>query len=374
MSRSGKHEASEDGTAMPCWKPSATGKDFTSGGLTYTSRMLTLGDEDDLLQDIEEGIQIAMEREGYPSESIDPIKVNKLAHFVIQDLEVPVTYGWYKYGPAPVFETDKARIGPVPESEISASEESRIPDPGDEFYSPEEYAYYFTRDCTHFDRILQTPTKDYLIEFYEDHAPAPYGNLYEQSIQVQKILDKIKDKTGWHSEAEDYSKSLNRELTKLHRELLDIATLNEVTDTYSNYSKLLRRIIAEASSKDSLTASQNRFIRRVIDFFYSGVWRYAALLISKNTVHLSPGENHAKLLNAIERDLQNIRGSVTEEIESMRRQGEERGLYTEYSEGSYDHDSTRKPEDGSSSKMEPWTRASASLIRAKIARSSDQVE
>lgn len=336
--------------------------------------MLTLGDEADLLQDIEEGIQIAMEREGYPSESVDPIKVNKLAHFAIQDLGVPVTYGWYKYGPAPVFETDKARLGPTPESEINASGESRIPDPGDAFYSPEEYSYYFTRDCTHFDRILQTPTKEYLIEFYESHAPAPYGTLYEQSIQVQKVLDGIKDGNGWHSEAEDYSKSLNRELTELHRELLDIDSLNEVSDTYSNYSKLLRRIIAEASSKDNLTASQNRFIRKVVNFFYSGVWKYATLLISKNTVHLSPGENDAKLLNAIERDLQNIRGSVTEEIESLRKQGIERGLYTEYSKDSCDYESTREPGDGSSSKVEPWTRASADVIRAKIARSPDQAE
>jgi len=95
--------------------------------------MLTLGDEDDLLKDIEEGIQIAMEREGYPSDAVDPIKVNKLAHFAVQDLGVPLTYGWYKYGPAPVFDTSSARLGPASESEIKASDEPRLPDPGNDF-------------------------------------------------------------------------------------------------------------------------------------------------------------------------------------------------------------------------------------------------
>lgn len=335
--------------------------------------MLTLGDEDDILKDIEEGIQIAMDWEGYSSDSIDPIKVNKLAHFAIQNLGVPVTYGWYKYGPAPVFDTSTARIEPTPESEIKASEEPRLPDPSEEFYSPEEYAYYFTRDCTFFDRILQTPTKEYLIEFYEDHAPSPYGNLYKQSVQVQVILDKIKDDDEWHTEADDYSKSLSRELTDLHRELLKVDGLSEVFDTYSEYSKLLKRVISEASDKNDLTPVQERFIRKVVDLFYSDVWKYAALLISKSTVHLSPGENDDKLLNAIDGDLQTLRGDIDDEINSLRGQAVARDLYTEYTRDDSDEDSTRESRE-TSDQVEPWTKASAASITSKLAVSADEVE
>lgn len=336
--------------------------------------MLTLGDEDDLLKDIGEGIQIAMDREGYPSDAVDPIKVNKLAHFAIQDLGVPLTYGWYKYGPAPVFESSNARLKPTSESEITAPEEPRIPDPGREFYSPVEYSYYFARDCTYFDRILQTPTKEYLIEFYEDHAPSPYGSLYKQSVQVQVILDKIKEDDEWHTEVEDYAKSLSRELTELHRELLKIDALSEVVSTFSEYSKLLKRVITEASNKDDLTPAQERFIRKVVDFFYSDVWKYAALLISKNTVHLSPGENDAKLLNSIDGDLQKIRGEIGDEIDSLREQGVARNLYTEYSRDGPDDDSTRVNRGPNSSKVEPWTKASAVPIRTQLSARTEEVD
>ncbi|WP_147441088.1 hypothetical protein [Halorubrum sp. Atlit-26R] len=336
--------------------------------------MLTPGDENDLLEDIEEGIQIAMDWEGYSSDSIDPIKVNKLAHFAIQDLDVPVTYGWYKYGPAPVFDTSTARIEPTPETEVKASEESRLPDPGDEFYSPEEYAYYFTRDCTHFDRILQTPTKEYLIEFYEDHAPPSYGSLYKQSVQVQVILDNIKSDDEWHTEAEDYSKSLSRELTKLHRELLKVDALAEVFNSYSDYSKLLKRIIAEASDKEDLSASQEQFIQKIASFFYTDVWKYAALLISKNTVHLSPGENDDKLLNAIDGDLQTLRGDIDDEINSLREQAVRRNLYTEYSMENQDDGPTGENSGTHDQDVEPWTKASAASITKKLAARADEAD
>jgi len=336
--------------------------------------MLTPRDEDDLLKDIEEGIQIAMDWDGYSSDSIDPIKVNKLAHFAVQDLGVPVTYGWYKYGPAPVFETSTARIEPTPESEIKAPEEPRLPDPSDELYSPEQYAYYFTRDCTYFDRILQTPTKEYLIEFYEDHAPSIYGSLYKQSVQVQVILDTIKEDEEWHTEAEDYSQSLSRELTELHRELLKVDALSEVCNTYSEYSKLLKRVIARASNKNDLTPVQERFIRKVVDLFYSDVWKYTALLISKNTVHLSPGGNHDKLLNSIDGELQTLRGDIDDEINSLRGQAVARELYTEYSRDGQYHGSTRESRETSDQKAEPWTKASAASITTKLATRADEVD
>lgn len=303
--------------------------------------MLTVGDEDDLLVDIEEGIQIAMHRGNYSADDIDPIKVNKLAYFAIQDLGVPITYGWYKYGPAPVFDTQNVRLEPSPETTISASEKPRIPDPSGEFYSPNEYAFYFEEDCAEFDKIIQTPTKDYLREFYEDHAPKTYASLYQKSVQVQVILDEIKTSSDWHSEADDYYKSLNRALTELHGELLAISHMNEVIDDFSKYSRLLKDIIAEASTQDTLSPAQQRFIVRVVDFFYGGVWNYTALLISKNTVALSPGSNDSKLLNSIDANLRELRSSISDEIDSFRSQSTARDLLPDY----YSEIQERSPEE-----------------------------
>lgn len=337
--------------------------------------MLTIRDEDDLLDDIEEGIQIAMHRNGYSADDIDPIKVNKLAYFAIQDLGVPVTYGWYKYGPAPVFDTQGARLKPSPETEINASQEPRIPDPGGEFYSPNEYAYYFDEDCIEFDKILQTPTKDYLREFYEDHAPEPYGSLYQRSIQVQVILDEIKESSDWHSEAEGYYKSLNRAMTELYRELLTIDQMNEVVDAFSNYSRLLKDIIAESSTKDDLTPAQQRFIVRVIDLFYGGIWNYAALLISKNTVALSPGNNDSKLLNSIDADLRELRSSISEEIESLSEQSKARDISPNYCDDVQEQ--TAKEHltgDQTDTSVESFTKASAESFAQTMESDSREIE
>jgi hypothetical protein len=57
--------------------------------------MITLGDEDDLLKDIEEGVEIAINRLGYDRDAVDPIKFNKLAYLAIHEFDLPITYGWY---------------------------------------------------------------------------------------------------------------------------------------------------------------------------------------------------------------------------------------------------------------------------------------
>jgi len=333
--------------------------------------MLTIGEEEDLLKDIEEGIRIAMDREGYSSDSIDPIKVNKLAHFAIQDLDVPVTYGWYKYGPAPVFDTDSADIEPTAKTNIQAAGESRLPDPSSKFYSPDEYAYYFTRDCGYFDRILETETKQYLIEFYEDHAPNPYGDLYEQNAQVQLLIDDLIAGNGWHAEAEHYYKSLSKELTDLYRELLKIDSLNEVTDSFRDYSKTLKRVIAEASTTEELTPVQKRYISKVAGFYYSHVWKYAALIISKNTVHLSPGKNDGKLLNKIDSDLQNLRGKIGEEIRRLEAQGKSRGLYKDTQPNNSDEDSPGQNNTLTERTVEPWTKVSNDALQKNLTTNPD---
>lgn len=198
--------------------------------------------------------------------------------------------------------------------------------------------------------------------------------MYKQSVQVQVLLDRIIDDEDWHSEAEDFSKSLSRELTALHRELLKIEALSEATDTFSSYSKLLKRVTAEASITDELSAPQERYVRKVANFFYSDVWRYVALLISKNTVHLSPGDNDDKLLNAIDGDLQKIRGDIQDEIQSLQNQGMARDLYVEYIDERSQGAPHRDDQEFDHSTVEPWTNASAVPIRSKLSISQEEID
>jgi hypothetical protein len=128
--------------------------------------MLTLGDEDDLLEDITEGVEIAMYRRGYDADDIDPIKLNKLAYLAIEEYDLPITYGWYKYGPAPVNVAHQS-VSTIPrsEDEIASVDEPRIKNVNYDVRSPEEYSYFYSDDLEEFGHVLEALTKEYLVEF-----------------------------------------------------------------------------------------------------------------------------------------------------------------------------------------------------------------
>ena len=105
----------------------------------YVESMITLGDEDDLLDDIKEGVEIAMQRRGYNSGNIDPIKFNKLTYLAIHEYDIPITYGWYKYGPAPANVAHQSiTVRPRALNEVPAVKDVKPIDPtgaGDAFRS-----------------------------------------------------------------------------------------------------------------------------------------------------------------------------------------------------------------------------------------------
>lgn len=286
--------------------------------------MITLGDEDDLLEDIKNGVEIAMSRRGYDADDIDPIKFNKLAYLAIQEYDLPITYGWYKYGPAPVnVAHQSANTAPRPAAEIAAVDEPRINDVNYDIRSPEEYSYFYNEDCEEFEHIMETPTKEYLVEFYFAFAPEQYRDLYISVAEFQQVLDRLKDGTGWHNEATKTLNTLTERYRRVMHEVEENPVLDESIEPMNAYEKLLTEILATATDIPNISESQQRFIGRVIDYFYGGVWKYVSLLISRDTVKLSPGENKRKLLNSIEEDLRNIRTEYDDELRGLRERGQE---------------------------------------------------
>ena len=272
--------------------------------------MHTLGDEDDLLEDVKEGVEIAMHRQGYGEDAVDPIKLNKLAYFAIREFELPITYGWYKYGPAPVnVARQVVDPSPRPSEEVAAADEPRIRNLNHQNRSPEEYSYFYAEDLAEFERILETPTKEYLVTFYFEHAPDEFRDLYIASVELQQVLDEIKDDPSWHDEGDEYVALLERRFPRLIREVRSNPRLQEAEarEAIERYEQLFTDVVTTASRQSELTEAQQRFIGRLVDTFYGGAWNYVALLVSRATVDLSPGTNQQQLRNSIERDLQDIR-------------------------------------------------------------------
>lgn len=337
--------------------------------------MLTVEDENDLVEDIKEGVEIAIYEGEFDTDGIevDPIKVNKLAWWIDQEIdEVNLTYGWFKYGPAPVdvvrpsrdASTTSVGIRPKSPDDVEAAHESRVPTPDERYPTPREFAYVFLRDLRdEFEAILTTPTKEYLLEFYEENAPSQYRRLYVESVKLQECLDEIKESKDWHEDAEEYYKEVKDRLNRVYGELLQVSTLKQTVDYFQRYSSVLAQILATAAAKDSLSDSQQRFLKnKVVEYFYGGAWKYVALYVSEDT---AKGPNLNKLLDGIDDNKRTLRNSFSEEIENIKQKAAVVDLAPE-PEAESEAVERREGDSGEPrsdlGRVDVWTRLSAEVI------------
>ena len=333
--------------------------------------MLTRADEKDLIEDIKDGIGIALDIRGASATSIDSIKLNKLVYLATNELNIPLTFGWYKYGPAPVdLQYSKTAVTIKSKDECDAAFNSRLPDK--DYYSPAEYAYFFDEELDAFTDILQVSTKEFLVSFYEREAPEPYRELYVKSAQLQQVLDEIRGDAAWHDDSDVYYREISRRIGGLTRELMNIEPLREVQTPFRQYVRFLKELLANTSTHDSLSATQQRFVERIVDYYYGGAWKYVALKISENTVHLSPGDNERKLLTSIENLQQEMRTDYEDDLNGFAKRAVSLDLFEKESAdsplaGSKDH--TEKPQSSDSSdrvRAELWTHAVAEVLSNEV--------
>jgi len=326
--------------------------------------MLTYSEERSILDDIQEGVEIAMHREGYHSDAVDPIKVNKLAYFAIHKFDLGVTFGWYKYGPAPVdtathqpSEGPSIELEPRPETEITASERSRVPSERNNHPSPDEFAHFF-QDFDEFHTMLTMETKEYLEEFYEQHAPEAYKPLYLASIRFQREIDEIGDNPEAVQTDEVSYHSVSHLANEIFGELLKHPQLEEAVAPFRNYTGLLKDILASIESRDNLDEQVERFISDFVSFFYTGTWKYVALFISRNTVQ---GDNTDRLLDSIDDKISELRGRYDGDFKAWQEHSRLFGLLSRTSRhlDDMEYDEETEPEN---EVTEPWTHLSSEVV------------
>lgn len=295
----------------------------------HISTMLTSGDEESLLADIKEGIQYALflskEQGRFTEEDIklDKIRLNKLQYIVNEDRDLGLTFGWYKYGPAPedVTSDHDANLMPAPGAEISYLEESRLPT--SDFLSTEEFAYYFISELgEEFDKIVTAEnTKEYLEDFYAKYAPrdryaARYTDLFIASARLQQTLDKIKDDRRWHEDSTHYYYELEKRFTPVINEAAKHEELEHTTEPLREYQKVLTSVIAEADAMEELSSGQDAFISNAVRKFYSTIWDFVAQEVSLETMR---GDNVDSLRPSVEATVETYRGgSWEDELDSIR--------------------------------------------------------
>lgn len=299
--------------------------------------MLTSGDEESLLLDIKEGIQYALSlgmQEGRFTEDeirLDRIRLNKLQYIVNEDRELGLTFGWFKYGPAPEDVTTDTEVAltPRPGDAIAQLDESRLP--GRDHLSTEAFAYYFLRELgDEFDRIVTAEeTKAYLIEFYDEYAPADeyaakFADLYEHSVRLQRTLDAIGDGRDWHRNSTAYYYELDRKFIPVTEAIATFDCLEHTLAPLDEYRALLTSIVSEADAVGELSSAQQAFVESAVRKFYNTVWDYVAQEISLETMR---GENTSELRPEVETAAESYRnGSWRAELESLAERRESVGL------------------------------------------------
>jgi hypothetical protein len=262
--------------------------------------------------------------EGNDADDIDPIKLNKLAYLAIEEYDLPIIYGWYKYGPAPVNVAHQS-VSTIPrsEDEIASVDEPRIKNVNYDVRSPEEYSYFYSDDLEEFGHVLEALTKEYLVEFYFGYAPEQYRDLYIASAEIQQVLDELKQGTEWYDKAAKTLDTLTKRYQRVMHEVHENPVLDESVELMRAYGELLMEVLVTTADLSDISESQQRFITRVVDYFYGEAWKYVALLVSRDTVKLSTGENKRKLLNSIEEDLRGIRTEYDDELRGLREQSQQ---------------------------------------------------
>jgi hypothetical protein len=299
--------------------------------------MLTPGDEESLLKDIKEGVQHALylgkQRDRFSEEEIrlDKIRLNKLQYIINEDRDLGITFGWFKYGPAPEDVTTggvdlKARS----EDDIEFLDESRLP--SEDFLSTEEFAWYFLKelDDEFVEIVTAENTKVYLEDFYRKYAPqdrsaAKFTDLYITSIRLQQTLDEIGGGREWHEHSTEYYYEVDELFVPVIEELSKHESLEDTVEPLEGYRRELTSILAEADAKEELTVAQQAFISSgVIAKFYNTFWDFVAQEISLQTMR---GDNVDELQPDVEANATKYReGAWESELKAIRSRRSSVGL------------------------------------------------
>lgn len=249
--------------------------------------MTTGWEEKQILYDVVDGLNAAIDAQEWDSEKLDPIKFNKLLFKAVKAFDLPVTYRWYKYG------TEFTKHGvKVDEAtgrglvELPSPDEPRIEDPSnpllDDLPSPARYKEFFEHEVADIDRLFRDETKDYLRTFYDDVATDNLSDVYSSCAVLQRSLDHIGHADDPGAAVSDVMPEIIDEIKALVRALMFCEDVADVDEKFKGYSDFLQDVLVTVTDERNgeLRPRQNEMLRETIRFFYEEAWEIVALKIA----------------------------------------------------------------------------------------------
>ncbi|WP_254523984.1 hypothetical protein [Natrinema caseinilyticum] len=135
-------------------------------------------------------------------------------------------------------------------------------------------------------------TMRFLQNFYLDHAPSAYRDLYVQSTHLRTRLHEIETVVTAHLESEqptqsigDIAKSAGLDISDLHCTIRSSDSLSATFDGFVRGTNLIEDALMMLADRKPASLDQEHLavVRSMQEFFYYYVWRYPCLVISQET-------------------------------------------------------------------------------------------
>lgn len=300
--------------------------------------MTTPFEEELIIEDIIDGLSIAIHEEGWDYDQIDPIKFNKLLYLAVQHFDLPVTYRWYQYGSDfTPHGYDRGDVDPRPASDVGTPNEPSISDTsrsGEEYPSPREIADFYATEVEGVETLFANDTKEYLQTFYQNYAPEGLEGIYTACSLLQKSLDNIGRAENPGDVANELADTVLEEVRTLNREVYGCELVSDVDRRFTEYASLLKDVIITVDDvQGDLNPAQEERLVDVVRFFYTKAWKFVALKIATERAE---GNQAFEWRQTAGTRFTNLARTYDEELRFLRQQTERVGLvldeFREYTE------------------------------------------
>jgi hypothetical protein len=260
-------------------------------------------DEEELRTDIRIALELAINDTFEDGERREVTKTEeeKLTHFAILDLDLPLTYSWYLAGGHTIADANPDSRSPWEPGqafgELRAQEfeyNERIQEFRNYFRTTEFIPGYTLRQVWFTDKF------EFLRDYYRELAPEQYRDLYLHSLDLREKISTLNETINRESENASLSDfeateprslleaSVENELryliSEFHMDLTSIAELNQFKKPVVRGTDLIEQVLSKLTRINSTSVEQRLLIKNDIpEFYYYKVWKLPALAISAST-------------------------------------------------------------------------------------------
>lgn len=306
-------------------------------------------EEEELRTDVRIAIELALSDtlEQGDQREITNTEEEKLTHFAIRDLDLPLTYSWYLAGGHTVAEATPDQRSPWKPGQafgdLQAQEsqyDERIQELREYFRSTEFLPGYTLH------QIWFSNKFEFLRDYYREMAPDKYRDLYIHSLDLREQLWNLNDALRKESQNKPLSEfgvtepepllapSTEEEIRYLISDFhMDLASTDELSPFKQDVVRgtdLIEQVISKLTHLETISVEQRMLIKKDLhDFYYHKIWKYPALAISASTA-AGPNADALKQKRLLEFD--GFEDKLRAEIDDITQQARRIGLLPDIDE------------------------------------------